>query len=99
MKDYDKKFTQKMIQNRQCCEVCGKLLVNMQPQLAHRIHKPKGKKKRHSMNLAPEIIDHEFNLALVCSLGCNSKVLIDHKPLRKAELLTRIQDDLNACQK
>jgi hypothetical protein len=72
------------------CEVCGRPLREGVPQLAHRISKSK-------MNISmygQDVIHHEFNLAPVCSLLCNSSVLLDRKLEQKENLLDRIYADL-----
>lgn len=54
------------------CEVCGcRLTPDNNAQLAHRI--PKGQVKKYSK----KIIHHPLNLAIVCSIKCNSAVLVN----------------------
>lgn len=61
------------------CEVCGKPLRSGVPQLAHRISNSKMNMRLYGK----EVIHHDLNLAPVCSLACNSAVLIDGKPYEK----------------
>jgi hypothetical protein len=55
------------------CEVCGKVMAFEQSQLAHRVPKHKKYIKRYG----EWFIHSEQNMALVCSLQCNSAVLMD----------------------
>ena len=54
------------------CEVCNKQIPFNQAQLAHRICKSKANIKKYGA----DVIHHPLNMALVCSLKCNSKVNI-----------------------
>lgn len=72
IKEYREIILKKMIQQSGMCAVCNKALSLNQPQLAHILPKTKSNVKKYGL----EIIDHERNLALVCSLKCNSAVLI-----------------------
>ena len=59
------------------CEVCGRPLRRLgTAQLAHRICASKANLRKYG----PRIIHHNRNLAPVCSLRCNSSVLINGKP-------------------
>lgn len=74
------------------CEVCGKSLNHYgTPQLAHRIPQ-----KKYLLKLyGEEVIHHRLNLAPVCSLECNSAVLIEGNIEKREYLLDRIYDDLD----
>ena len=69
------------------CEVCGKLIPFDEAQLAHRIPKT----KRYLKDYGKLFIHSDDNLALVCSLRCNSAVLLDPKthPMEAEELFYR----------
>jgi hypothetical protein len=94
IENYIEIFKKKYVEQKGMCEVCGKSLHGEIPQLAHRIHSYKGKAKRKQYFLPSEIINHPMNLALVCSLRCNSSVLIDNKPEQKKDLLKKIRSIL-----
>ena len=69
------------------CEACGgPVRAHGTAQLAHRISKSVG----HLRDYGPRVIHHRLNLAPVCSLRCNSAVLIDGNPVEKEALLDRI---------
>lgn len=70
------------------CEVCPKIISYSQAQLAHRIPKSKVNLKKYGKG----IIHHPKNLALTCSLECNSKVNINNNPGAIEELLKEIED-------
>lgn len=74
------------------CEVCGQPLTMSNAQLAHRIPQTKGYLKQYGK----DVIHHELNLACVCSLDCNSAVLLDPKthPIEAQELIYRIKEDV-----
>ncbi len=76
------------------CEVCGKRLTLDNAQLAHRIPQTKAYIKKYGK----QIIHHELNLACVCSLRCNSAVLLDPKthPVEALELIEKIREALLA---
>jgi hypothetical protein len=74
------------------CEICGKSLQSGQPQLAHRISQSKMNLRKYG----EEVIHHAFNLAPVCSLKCNSAVLIDHKTEAREALIDRILADIDS---
>ncbi|MHC1623303.1 MAG: hypothetical protein ACXQTR_01780 [Candidatus Methanospirareceae archaeon] len=73
------------------CEVCGKPVTLQTAQLAHRIPKTKGYIKRYGS----EVIHHDLNIAVVCSLRCNSAVLLDPSthPIEAQDLVQRIRHD------
>jgi len=74
------------------CEVCGKPVSYQTASLAHRIPKAKSYLKRYG----EDIIHHRMNLAVVCSLRCNSAVLLDPKthPIESDELIKKIKEEL-----
>lgn len=71
------------------CEVCGRPILDGQPQLAHRIAKSKANLAKYG----EAVIHHDLNLAMVCCLKCNDAVLVS-KPDTVAELLAEIQGGL-----
>ena len=74
------------------CEVCHQPLALSDCQLAHRIPQTKYNLKTYGKT----VLHHEYNLAAVCSLGCNSAVLLSPAthPIESKALIGRIQDDL-----
>ena len=74
------------------CEKCERPLALSDCQLAHRIPQTKYNLKTYGKT----VLHHEFNLAAVCSLGCNSAVLLSPAthPIEAKALIGRIQDDL-----
>lgn len=54
------------------CEVCGRPLIDGQPQGAHRI----ANTKTNRFLWGERIIDHPLNMAMTCSLKCNQAVNI-----------------------
>ncbi len=65
---------QKLYYQRQgTCEVCGKVIPMHCAQLAHRVPKH----KKYIKRFGKDFIHSPYNLALVCSLKCNSAVLLD----------------------
>lgn len=54
------------------CEVCGRPLIDGQPQGAHRIANTKTNRYLWGAN----VIDHPLNMAMTCSLKCNQTVNI-----------------------
>ena len=94
MKNYQEIITAKRIQHCYACEVCGRDVRQGQEQLAHRIHARRGKRqKRGKYELSADILNHPLNLAYVCSLKCNSAVLID----KKIELKNKLIQEIKAC--
>ena len=71
------------------CEHCGELMFYEQSQYAHRISKSKANLKKYG----PEIIHHDLNLKLVCSLKCNSAVLLSPAthPVEAEKLVNEIR--------
>jgi len=72
------------------CPVCGNPMDA--PQMAHRIPKHKKYLRRYG----PAVIHNRLNMVAVCSLACNSAVLIDPAthPIEAGELAKTIRDDL-----
>lgn len=70
------------------CEVCGKPVTLESCQLAHRVPKTKHNLKTYGKR----IIHHDINLAVVCSLRCNSAVLcnIATNPVEAGRIISRI---------
>jgi hypothetical protein len=91
--DYQENRIRMMVERGCKCEVCGKQLHLGNLQLAHRIPKTKGYLKQYGK----EVIHHPLNLATVCSLECNSRVLLDPKthPIEAKELIERIKEELH----
>lgn len=75
------------------CEVCGKPVSYQTAQLAHKIPSTKSYLQRYG----EDIIHHRLNLAVVCSLKCNSAVLLDPKshPIEARELIEKIKEELH----
>ena len=75
------------------CEVCGKPVSYQTAQLAHIVPSTKSYLQRYG----GDIIHHPLNLAVVCSLKCNSAVLLDPKthPIESAELIAKIKEELH----
>lgn len=82
----------KLNENDSRCEVCGKLMSLADCQLAHRIPKTKYNLRTYG----PEVIHHELNLACVCSLRCNSAVLLNlaTRPVEGMALINTIKKEL-----
>jgi hypothetical protein len=73
------------------CGHCGNELERpYDAELAHRIPQTKLNLKK----FGKKVIHHDINLVLVCSKRCNSGVLIDNKPVRKAQVISQIQESL-----
>ena len=72
------------------CEVCGKQLTLESCQLAHRIPKTKYNLKTYGA----KVIHHDLNLAVVCSLRCNSAVLcnIATNPVEAGRIISEIRE-------
>jgi hypothetical protein len=79
------------------CEVCHQPLALSDCQLAHRIPQTKCNLKTYGQ----KVLHHEYNLAAVCSLQCNSAVLMSPAthPIEAAELITKIQMSLERKSK
>jgi len=74
------------------CEVCHQPLALSDCQLAHRIPQTKYNLKTYGK----AVLHHEFNLAAVCSLKCNSKVLknLATHPVEGQELIAKIKKEI-----
>ena len=72
------------------CGVCG--IPMLRPQIAHRIPKTKYNLKTYGK----EVIHHRFNLVAVCSLKCNSDVLLSPAthPIEAKALIDKIKREL-----
>ena len=88
IKNYESIFNDKWYYQTGLCLVCRKPLSMGTPQLAHIICKSKANIKRYGI----DIIDHHLNLALVCSLECNSSVLINKEEREKRHIEKIISD-------
>lgn len=79
------------------CENCHRPLALSDCQLAHRIPQTKCNLKTYGQ----KVLHHEYNLAAVCSLQCNSAVLMSPAthPIEAAELITKIQMSLERKNK
>ena len=70
------------------CEVCGQAVPYGVCQLAHRIPKHQRNLKKYGK----EIIHNPLNMAIVCSLACNAKVMKGSgRPLEAEELAEKIR--------
>ena len=74
------------------CEVCGKPLTLDGCQIAHRLPQTKYNLKTYGKH----IMHHQKNLACVCSLKCNSAVLLNRSthPVESEILLEAILEDI-----
>ena len=74
------------------CEACGKPLYEGF-QLAHVIPQTKHNLKKYGK----EVIHHDLNLKVVCSLKCNSAVLknLATHPVEGQELIEKIKKEIN----
>ncbi len=68
------------------CEVCGRVLTPSTWQGAHRIANTKPNRE----HWGSWIIDHPMNIAIVCSLACNSNCNIGNRPGECLELVSKI---------
>jgi hypothetical protein len=66
------------------CQRCG----NKATQIAHLICKSKVNYKKYGK----DIIDHNFNLASVCDLSCNSSFNIANRPIKVERLVNLIKE-------
>ena len=71
------------------CEVCQKQVPMQEAQIAHRIGQTKVNLKKYGK----ETIHSFHNLALVCSLECNSKVDITYNPQKVLDVLQKIIEE------
>lgn len=74
------------------CENCLQPLALSDCQLAHRIPQTKYNLKTYGKN----VMHHEYNLAAVCSLRCNSAVLLSPAthPIEAKALIERIKKNI-----
>ncbi len=74
------------------CEVCHQPLALSDCQLAHRIPQTKYNLRTYGKT----VLHHEYNLAAVCSLGCNSAVLLSpaNHPIEAKALIGRIKKNI-----
>lgn len=70
------------------CEVCGRPLVDGQPQGAHRI----ANTKTNRFLWGEWIMNHPFNMAMTCSLKCNQAVNIGMDEGKCWRLVKKIVD-------
>ena len=70
------------------CEVCGRPLIDGQPQGAHRIANTKTNRFLWGAN----VIDHPLNMAMTCSLKCNQAANIGQNPGECWKLVKKIVD-------
>lgn len=70
------------------CEICGRPLVDGQPQGAHRIANTKTNRFLWGAN----VIDHPLNMAATCSLSCNQAANIGQNPGECWKLAKRIAE-------
>lgn len=68
------------------CEICGRPLVDGQPQGAHRIANTKTNRFLWGAN----VIDHPLNMAATCSLSCNQAANIGQNPGECWKLVKKI---------
>jgi len=74
------------------CEKCHQPLALSDCQLAHRIPQTKYNLRTYSKT----VLHHEYNLAAVCSLRCNSAVLLSPAthPIEAKALIGRIKKNI-----
>lgn len=70
------------------CEVCGKPLTDSTWQGAHRIANTKANRAK----FGDLVMDHQLNIAIVCSLKCNDSCNIGYNPGACIELARNIYD-------
>lgn len=78
-------------QQKGFCFVCGNFMNYMTTQLAHVIPQTKINIKKYGK----DVIHNEQNLRLVCSLKCNSSVLIKPFSLHEEKLIKKIKKSLD----
>ena len=71
------------------CEICRRPISLHTSQIAHKI----GQTKRNLKKYGKGVIHDEANLALVCSLKCNSKVDISFNPGEVQKVLEKIVEE------
>ena len=77
--------------------MCNQPLALSDCQLAHRIPQTKYNLRTYGKT----VLHHEYNLAAVCSLRCNSAVLLSPAthPIEAAKLIERIQKHLEGSKR
>lgn len=73
------------------CEVCGEMVTISTAQLAHRV-------PQNKMNLklyGKEVIHHPANMAVTCSLYCNSRVSVGSHGARHDETIAKIRQEID----
>lgn len=68
------------------CEACGRQTPLTAGQLAHRVPQT----ERYLKLYGPERIHHPLNLAWTCSLECNGRMDLRHRPLQLRDKLMEI---------
>jgi hypothetical protein len=71
------------------CEVCGELLNPATWQMAHRIPQTKAFLRAHGA----KVIHHPLNLSAAHPM-CNVKVSLQNKPMERARLVQRIEEEM-----
>ena len=94
----------KLLKSEQQCNRCPKCgnTLPVNAQLAHRINQgpnnTRSLEREFSDDYGPgigkKIIHHPLNMALTCPGRCNSSVLVDNDPVKRADLLQRILNDI-----
>jgi len=77
-------------EQKELCPRCGNHLP-ANAQLSHKINQG----SRNTRLYGKAVINHPLNMDLTCPGSCNSKTLIDNKPIEKKELLEKIRAALN----
>jgi len=70
------------------CEVCGRPLIDGQPQGAHRIGNTQLNRKLYG----DIVIDSPLNMGYVCSLACNASLDISQNPHECLKLAKKIYE-------
>jgi len=70
------------------CEVCGRPLIDGQPQGAHRIGNTQLNRKLYG----DIVIDSPLNMGYVCSLACNASLDISQNPCECLKLAKKIYE-------
>jgi len=78
-----------LTKNGHKCEVCNRPISLDMAQLAHRIPKT----KHNVRTYGKEVVHHEKNMAIVCSLKCNDAVLLNiaTHPIESQKLINDIR--------
>lgn len=80
----------KFIEQRAECFMCYKTITLYGSQLAHRIPKSKMNLRKYG----DEMINHPDNMRLVCSLACNSAVLVRPGGIFEKDIVESIRKKL-----